>query len=171
MAGCTLLITGIPDPLPPSPIFLYMDKNGNPVPPPNYVPNLDDCYQGGCGCGCSGGGSATTGACGCGGATPGVPAGCDTDPGAKPLQAVNDLLRQASQEFAVTKIPGWLEAWDGTTGSFLRQFSPPTVDSLAPNPVFSYNSGTAISTQFSEFGAGFAMLFKQSVSSVGSATA
>ena len=37
MAGCTLLITGIPDPLPSSPIFLYLDKNGKPVPPPNYV--------------------------------------------------------------------------------------------------------------------------------------
>ncbi|HVC98161.1 MAG TPA: hypothetical protein VND64_31105 [Pirellulales bacterium] len=54
MLGCTNLVNGIPDPLPPRPIFIYLDKNGRPVPPPNYVPSLNDCYGSGCGCGCSG---------------------------------------------------------------------------------------------------------------------
>jgi len=28
MAGCTRIVAGIPNPLPPSPIFLYMDTSG-----------------------------------------------------------------------------------------------------------------------------------------------
>ena len=54
MIGCNVLVTGIPDPLPARPVFLYLDKNGMPVPPPNYVPDFNDCGMAGCGCGCSG---------------------------------------------------------------------------------------------------------------------
>jgi YD repeat-containing protein len=170
MPGCNLLVTGIPDPLPDSPIFLYVDKNGNPVPPPNYVPNLNDCREVGCGCGCSGasGPSMAGAGCGCGGA---FNPPCGGDPGAAQLQAVNKLLQLASQELAVTNVPGWLEAWNGQTGNLLRQFSVPTVDPIAPTPVFTYNSDTSMQSAHSEFGAGFAMVFKQSVNSVGSSTA
>src|SRR5579863_8812459 len=113
MPGCTLLVAGIPDPLPKGPIFLYLDKNGNAVPPPNYVPGLDDCHDSGCSCGCSGSGA---GGCGCGSVS-GLNPACGGDPGAQQLDAVNDLLRQASHEFAVSTKPGWLEVWDGSTGN------------------------------------------------------
>src|SRR5579872_3607346 len=104
MPGCTRLITGIPDPLPDSPIFLYMGSDGRPLPPPNYVPNVDDCADSGCGCGCSSGSSGSGGGCGCGAANPGLPAGCDSDPGKKQLDMVNDLLRKASQVFSLSKV-------------------------------------------------------------------
>src|SRR5258707_8283261 len=109
MPGCTLLVNGIPHPLPATPVFIYLDKNGRAVPPPNYVPALNDCYNG-CGCGCGSGGSAgsspaSSSSCGgsCGGGKPAIGpsslgfGGCSGDPGAKQLEAVNDLLQKASQ--------------------------------------------------------------------------
>lgn len=170
MPGCTRLTAGIPNPLPASPIFLYLDKDGRPVPPPNYVPSLDDCHDSGCSCGCSDGAAAgmpSGGGCGCGGSS----SGCASDAHAGQIQAVNAILQQASQDFSRSPLPGWLEVWDGSSGNFLRQFSVPTVDALGPTPVFTYNSSTALSTAGSPFGAGWSMIFNQTVQAVSSTTA
>jgi len=172
MLGCTNLVNGVPDPIPPRPIFIYLDKNGRPVPPPNYIPNLNDCLAAGCGCGCgcSGSGTSTTNpspltsSCGgsCGGGTPAIGmTACSGDPGAKQLEAVNELLRKASQDIVETSRPGFLEVWDGSTGNLLRQYAVPTVDALAPTPVFTYNSLASVAN--SPFGNGWVMLFLQSV--------
>ncbi|HEV3342997.1 MAG TPA: hypothetical protein VG125_21665 [Pirellulales bacterium] len=158
MPGCTLLTAGIPNPLPSKPMFLYLDKDGRPVPPPNYVPNLNDCHDSGCGCGCSGGGGNST-----------LNPACGDDPGVKQLEAVNAIVRMAAQELAVNQIPGWLEIWDGGQGNLLRQYSMPTVDALAPTPVFTYNS--IIHAQPSGLGQSWNMIFAQSVVSINSTTA
>ncbi|HVC95317.1 MAG TPA: hypothetical protein VND64_16595, partial [Pirellulales bacterium] len=57
--------------------------------------------------------------------------------------------------------PGFLEIWDGSDGNLLRQYAVPTVDALAPTPVFSYNS--LASGAMSPFGTGWVMLYLQSV--------
>jgi len=70
-------------------------------------------------------------------------------------EAVNDLLRQASQLISETTTPGFLEIWDGSDGNLLRQYAVPTVDALAPTPVFTYNS--LASGAMSPFGTGWVM--------------
>jgi RHS repeat-associated protein len=171
MPGCTQLVAGIPNPLPPGPIFLYLDKDGRPIPPPNYVPSLDDCYGSGCSCGCAGSsaGPSSGGSCGCsGGGASSFNPPC-ANPGADQLAAVNALVRAASQELAVSQVPGWLEVWDGGTGNLLRQYSMPTVDALGPTPVLTYNS-IAFNT-LSQFGLAWYMSFGPSITSVNSSTA
>lgn len=166
-AGCSLFTAGIPNPLPSKPIFLYLDKNGRPVPPPNYVPNLNDCHDSGCGCGCSGAGSS--GGCGCSSGAAAMNPPCDDDPGSKQLKAVNDILRSATHEFGPTRAPGWLEVWDGGNGNLLRQYAVPTVDALAPTPVFTYNSvlGGAITV----WGFDWNMIFAPTITAVTSTVA
>jgi len=82
---------------------------------------------------------------------------CSGDPGAKQLEAVNDLLRQASQLISETTTPGFLEIWDGSDRNLLRQYAVSTVDALAPTPVFTYNS--LASAGMSPFGTGWVMIF------------
>ncbi|HEV3022930.1 MAG TPA: hypothetical protein VGX76_10695, partial [Pirellulales bacterium] len=125
-----------------------------PVPPPNYVPGFNDCMMAGCGCGCGGsssGGAAAPSGCGgsCGGGTPALGmTSCSGDPGAKQLQAVNDLLHQATGTLLQTTTPGFMEVWDANSGDLLRQYAVPTVDGLAPTPVFTYNSLSGFAGEF-----------------------
>src|SRR5207247_6287435 len=91
------------------------------------------------------------------------------DPGAKQLKAVNELLHKASQLIAAATTPGFLEFWDGSAGNFMRQYAAPTVDSVAPTPVFTFNSQNAIGPPNAFYGNRWWLSFIQSIN--GSTTA